>query len=69
MCIENSNKPSQKLHLCVYTDTVTKLLTICNLKEISSEDKITEAVLQLDTVKLRYDRQSHKLINIEKIDI
>ena len=69
MCIENSNKPSQKLHLCVYTDTVTKLLTICNLKEISSEDKITEAVLQLDTVKLCYDRQSHKLINIEKIDI
>ena len=57
------------LQLHVYPDAVPKLLSICDLSANETEDEITEAVLNLDTVKVCFDTQTQKLVDIEKINI
>ena len=55
------------LQLHVYPDAVPKLLSICDLSaNETTEDEITEAVLNLDTVKVCFDTQTRKLVDIEK---
>ena len=68
--IQDSNQPRQKLQLHVYPDAVPKLFSICDLNaNETTEDGITETVLNLDTVKVCFDTQTRKLVDIEKINI
>ena len=58
------------LQLHVYPDAVPKLFSICDLNvNETTEDEITETVLNLDTVKVCFDTQTRKLVDIEKINI
>ena len=68
--IQNSKQPLQKLQLQVYQEAVPKLFSICHLiANETTEEEITEAVLNLDTVKVCFDTQTRKLVDIEKIAI
>lgn len=68
--IQNSKQPLQKLQLQVYQEAVSKLFSICHLiANETTEEEITEAVLNLDTVKVCFDTQTRKLVDIEKIAI
>ncbi|XP_015774419.1 PREDICTED: uncharacterized protein LOC107352619 [Acropora digitifera] len=68
--IQDSNQPRQKFQVHVYPDAVPKLFSICDLNaNETTEDEITETVLNLDTVKVCFDTQTRKLVDIEKINI
>ena len=61
--------PAQRLHLTAFNDVSSKLLTICGLLQTSSEQELTESILELNSVKITYDEQTNKLIDIDVIDI
>ena len=61
--------PVQRLRLTAFNDVSGKLLTICGLLQTSSEQELAESILELNSVKITYDEQTNKLIDIDVIDI
>ena len=67
--VETTSRPVENIRLTLYNDVANKLFTLCNLEGEPTEDQIIESILELDDMKIVYDAQSHKLIDIELIDI
>lgn len=66
--VETSN-PVEKIRLSLYNDVAIKLFNLCNLPAEPSDADIMEGILELDDVKILYDSQSHKIIDIELIQL
>ena len=67
---QESSKPDHKLRLSVYNDVFVKLMDICSVNTSStSDDEIIERILDLELVKLSFDSQSNKLIDIQVVHI
>ena len=67
---QESNKPDHKLRLSVYNDIFVKLMEICSINtSCTSDDEIIESILDLELVKLSFDSQNNKIINIEVLHI
>jgi hypothetical protein len=66
---EKVGVPEQRLRLTAFNDVSIKLLAICDLPQASSEEELTEGILELDSVFIPYDEQTNKLIDIDVIDI
>jgi hypothetical protein len=66
---EKVGVPEQRLRLTAFNDVSNKLLAICDLPQTSSEEELTEGILELDSVFISYDEQTNKLIDIDVIDI
>ena len=69
ICAETKCRPVENIRLTLYNDVATKLFGLCKLEGELTEDNIIESILELDDVTILYDTQSHKLIDIECIDI
>ena len=69
ICVETTSRPVENIRLSLYNDVATKLFSLCKLEGEPTDDEIMESILELDKVKILYDTQSHKLIDIELIDI
>ena len=68
--VQESNKPDHKLRLSVYNDIFVKLMEICSINtSCTSDDEIIESILDLELVKLSFDSQNNKIINIEVLHI
>ena len=72
-CIFRRSKPYQpdnKIRLSVLNEVFNNLMEICQINpSITTDDEILEKLLELDLVKLSYDTQNSKLINIDVIVI
>lgn len=66
---EKVGVPAQRLRLTAFNDVSSKLLAICGLSQTSSEQELTEGVLEMNSVKITYDEQTNKLIDIDVVDI
>lgn len=69
ICVEKVRVPEQRLRLTAFNDVSNQLLEICNLPPTSSEEELTESILQLDTVLISFDEQTNKLIDITVVNI
>lgn len=67
--VQDSTKPDTKVRLAVFHNEVKKLFLMCNILTPASEDEVVEKLLDLELVKIIYDTQTNKLIDIEKINI
>ena len=67
--VETTSRPVENHRLILYNDVAAKLFGLCNLQDEPTDDEITRSILELDDVKIIYDTQSNKLIDIELIDI
>ena len=68
--VQESSKPDNKLRLSVFNDVFIRLMDICSVDTSStSDDEIIEKILDLELVKLSFDSQNNKLINIQVIHI
>ena len=59
----------ENIRLTLYNDVAIKLFTLCKLKGEPTDDEIMTSILELDDMKILYDTQSYKLIDIELIDV
>ncbi len=50
-------------------NNVSNKLAICDLPQTSSEEELTESILELDSVVISYDEQTNKLLDIDVVDI
>lgn len=66
---ESSNQPKEKLRLLIYNDVATKLFSLCNLEPEPSNDEVMQGVLQMTDIKVFFDMQSKKIIDIEPLNI
>lgn len=66
---ESSNQPKEKLRLVIYNDVATKLFSRCNLEAEPSNDEVMQSVLQMTDIKIFFDMQSKKIIDIEPLNI
>ena len=67
--VETASRPVQNLRLSLYNDVAIKLFTTCDLVDLElTDDEITAKLSQLDDLKIVYDTQSCKVIDIESID-
>jgi molybdenum cofactor biosynthesis enzyme MoaA len=66
--VETTSRPVENIRLSLY-DVANKLFTLCHLEGEPEEDAIVTKILELDDMKMVYDTQSHKLIDIELIEI
>jgi hypothetical protein len=55
---EKVGVPEQKLSLTAFNDVSNKLLAICHLRKTSSEEELTEGILELQSVFISYDEQT-----------
>ncbi len=69
LLVETSSPPVEKIRLTVYHDVVVKLFQLCNITVEATENQISAAILELDDIKICYDTQSHKLVDLENVDI
>ena len=61
---------SKLLSAIVFNEPFNKLMKICHINpSITTDVEILENLLELEMVKLSYDTQNNKLINIEVIHI
>ena len=68
--VQNQDDLKQKVNLNVYGhQIVQKLFTVCQITETASEDEAIEAILNTELLKLSFDTQYHKLIDIDAIYI
>ena len=66
--IQDSTKPDTKFRLAVFHNEVKKLFLMCNI-DTSASEEVLEKLLDLELVKILYDTQSNKLIDIENVNI
>mgnify|MGYP001794231051 FL=1 len=67
---EEEVQGNSKIYINVYGQSVVnKLFALSDLHEGAIEDGVLEKLLDLDITKLSYDTESHKLINIDPIEI
>ena len=65
-----AHKPDNKIRFSVFSEVFNKLMDICQINlSITTDDWILENVLELDLLRLSYDTQNNKLINIDVIHI
>jgi hypothetical protein len=69
LLVETSPPPFEKMRLIVYHNVVVKLFQLCNITVEATENQISAAILELDDIKICYDTQSHKLVDLENVDI
>ena len=63
-----AHKPDNKIRFSVFSEVFNKLMDICQINlSITTDDWILENVLELDLLRLSYDTQNNKLINIDVI--
>ena len=68
--VQTEDKPRQKINLNIYRQQIVqKLFTICAITETASEDEAVEAIFNTELLKLSFDTQCHKLIDIDPIHI
>lgn len=67
--VETTSGPVENIRLTLYNDVAIKLFTLCKLKGEPTDDEIMTSILELDDMKILYDTQSYKLIDIELIDV
>ena len=68
--VQTEDTPKQKVNLNVYgQQIVQKLFTMCEITETASEDEAVEAILNTELLKLTFDTQSRKLIEVDAIYI
>ena len=69
LLVETTQDPHQNLRLAVFSDVANKLKNLCDLEHSASEQELTEAILDLGTLTLAYDIQTHKLIDVELLTV
>ena len=69
LLVETTQDPHQNLRLTVFSDVANKLKNLCDLEHSASEEELTEAILDLGTLTLAYDIQTHKLIDVELLTV
>ena len=64
-----SKQPHNKVRVSVYNDVFSKILGICSLLAASTDEEIIEKILDLELVKVSYDSQNNKVIDIDQIKV
>lgn len=67
--IQETSNPHNRVRVSVYNDVFSKVLGICNLLAASTDEEIIENILDLELVKVSYDTQSNKVIDIDQVKI
>ena len=67
--IQETSTPHNRVRVSVYNDVFSKVLGICNLLAASTDEEIIENNLALELVKVSYDTQSNKVIDIDQVKI
>lgn len=67
--IQETSNPHNKVRVSVYNDVFSKLLGICNLLAALTDEEIIEKILDLELVKVSYDSQNNKVIDIDQIKV
>lgn len=68
--VQNQDDPTSKIHLNVFgKQIVNKMFTLAGIQDNSSEDEVLECLLNMPLVKVCFDTEANKLIDIDAFEV